>query len=113
MASVRDILKQTGLTDEQITAMDAKTLSGFETVLTTAEQERNAAELANRSQRELYDSQIAPALDAWGVEKAQKDAEIAFYKTQAEGARGAGFIPKDAPGYVPGTRTTLRPARSG
>jgi len=104
--TTREILKQTGLTDEQITALDAKVLAGFDTVLTTAAQERDAAELASRAQRELYDTQIAPALDAWGNEKATLEATAAFYKTQAEAAKGAGFIPKDAPGY------TAPPARS-
>ena len=99
--TTKDILKQTGLTDEQIAALDAKILTGFDTVLTTASQERDAAELAQRSQRELYDTQIAPALDQWGIEKANLEATAAFYKTQAESAKGAGFIPKDAPGYVP------------
>lgn len=99
--TTREILKQTGLTDDQINALDAKILTGFDTVLTTAATEREAAELASRAQRELYDQQIAPALDQWGNEKAILKATAAFYKTQAEAAKGAGFIPEDAPGYVP------------
>ena len=84
MPSTKEILKATGLTDEQINALDAKILSSFDTVLTTAQQERDAAELASRAQRELYDTQIAPALDQWGNEKATLEATAAFYKTQAE-----------------------------
>jgi hypothetical protein len=49
----------------------------------------------------MYDTQIAPALDAWANEKAQYAAEISFYRTQAEQAKAGGFVPKDAPGYVP------------
>ncbi len=106
--TVEEILRQTGLNDEQIKAIDANILTGFNSVLTTATTAQQAAqaaqaeaERAHRAQQELYSTQIAPALDQWAVEKAQKDAEIAFYKTQAEGAKSGGFIPKDAPGYVP------------
>ncbi len=108
MPSTRDILKQTGLTDQQIDALDANVLKGFDTVLTTADQHaaeatraREAAELAQRAQRELYDTQIAPALDGWGSEKATLEATVEFYRKQNEGARSAGFIPKDAPGFTP------------
>jgi hypothetical protein len=89
------------MTDEQINALDAKILSGFDTVLTTATADREAAELAKRAQEQLYSDQIAPALDGWANEKAQKDAEIAFYRAQAEAAKAGGFVPKDAPGYKP------------
>lgn len=98
--TVEDILKQSGMTAEQIAALDAKVLSGFGSVLSTSQQAREQAELAQRAQQDLYKTQIAPALDSWAVEKAQKDAEIAYYKTQAEGAKAGGFLPKDAPGYV-------------
>lgn len=111
--TTREILKQTGMTDEQINALDAKIVAGFDTVLTTAaaaEQQaaaaREAAEQSQRAQSDMYANQIAPALDAWANEKATLEAQTAFYKTQAESARGAGFIPKDAPGYVPPARDT-------
>lgn len=111
--TTRDILKQSGLTDAQIDALDAKIVSSFDTVLTTAttaqtqaQKDKDAAELAQRAQQELYSGQIAPALDAWAIEKAQKDAEVAFYRTQAESAKAGGFLPKEAPGFVP-------PARDG
>lgn len=108
MPTVQEILKQSGLTDEQIAALDTKAVTAFSGVLTAAEQAqlsaqqaREKAELETRAQQELYSSQIAPALDAWANEKAQKEAEIAFYRTQAEQAKAGGFIPKDAPGYTP------------
>lgn len=96
------------MTDDQITALDANVVKGFESTLTAATQAQEAAELARRAQEDQYSGTIAPALDAWGVEKSQKDAEIAFYRTQAESAKASGFIPKDAPGYVapqPGQRS--------
>ncbi len=107
MPTVQEILKASGIDDATIAALDSKVTSAFGAVLTTAEQAqqsattaREAAELATRTQRELYDTQIAPSLDAWANEKAQKEAEIAFYRTQAEQAKAGGFVPKDAPGYV-------------
>lgn len=103
--TVEEALRSSGFTDEEIKGLDARAIQGFTKILTTAASEREAAELASRAQRELYDTQIAPALDQWGNEKATLEATAAFYKTQAEAAKGAGFIPKDAPGYVaPGAR---------
>jgi hypothetical protein len=108
MPTVAEVLKQSGYTDAEIAALDARILSGVTQVLTVAEQAdksareaREAAELADRSQRDLYANKIVPALNDWGSEKATLEAQVAFYKTQAESAKGAGFIPKDAPGYVP------------
>jgi hypothetical protein len=99
--TTREVLKQMELTDEQINALDAKAIAGFDKVLAEAVAEREAAELAKRAQEDLYANRIAPELDKWGIESTQKDALIAFYKTQAEGAKTAGFIPKDAPGFTP------------
>lgn len=100
MLTVAEILKATGMSDAEITAIDARVLSGVTQVLTTAQQDREAAELAQRAQREMWDQKVAPALDAWGNEKVALESERNFYKTQAEGAKSAGFIAKDAPGYV-------------
>lgn len=106
--SVAEILKETGLNDEQIAALDAKAIQGFTAVLSTAtaaEQAaataREEAERAQRAQRDLYDGQIAPALDGWATEKANLEAQVAFYRTQNEQARAGGFVPKEAPGYTP------------
>jgi hypothetical protein len=136
MPTVQEVLKQSGLTDEQITALDAKAISAFTGVLTTAEQERQAAqqaaakaeqerkaamesvekaeqerkaaaealeaqEVRKRSNDQFYEESIVPALNNWGNEKTQKDAELAFYKTQLESAKATGFIPTEAPNYQP------------
>ncbi len=108
MPSVAEVLKQSGYTDAEIAALDQRIISGVTQVLSTAEQAeksareaREAAELADRSQKDLYANKIVPALNDWGSEKATLEAQVAFYKTQAESAKGAGFLPKDAPGYVP------------
>lgn len=73
-----------------------------------AEQERvaaskaqEAAEVAKRANEQFYAESVAPALNTWASEKSNKEAEIAFYKTQLEGARTNGFVPTDAPKFTP------------
>lgn len=107
--TVAEVLKASGFTDEQITALDAKAITAFEGVLTTASAEREAAELATRANKDLYDKDIAPALVEWGVKEGQMKAQIAFYKTQAEEAKKSGFIPLDAPDYVAPAEGTRGP----
>lgn len=113
MPTVAEILRASGMSDTEIAAIDARVLTGVTQVLNTAQQDREAAELAQRAQREMYDTKVAPALDAWGNEKVSLEAERNFYKTQAEGARAAGFLPKDAPGYVAPTNPDPNAARGG
>lgn len=103
MQTVADILRASGLNDDQIKALDAKVLTGFEGVITQSQQQLDQAELAKRAQEQMYADQIAPALDSWGNEKANLEAQVAFYKTQNENARTGGFVPTDAPGFVPGS----------
>ncbi len=107
--TVEDILRESGMTDEQIKALDAKVVTGLTQVVSTATQTLEAAELAKRAQADQYDTNIAPALDAWANEKAQKDAEIAFYRAQLDGAKAGGFIATPPPG-TPVTPPT--PART-
>lgn len=108
MPTVNDILKESGFTDEQITALEPKAVTAFTRVLSQAEQAREAAELAQRSNVDFYENKIAPSLANWDEERqrienarAQAAAEAAFYRTQAEAARTSGFIPADAPGFTP------------
>ena len=105
MKTVAEVLKETGLSDEQISALDPKVVTGVTTILSTAQQTLDQAELAKRAMSQQYDEQIAPALAEWGNREAQKDAEIAFYKTQLEGAKAGGFIPTTAPSVPPTTAT--------
>jgi hypothetical protein len=136
MPTVSELLKQSGLTDEQIAALDPKMVSSFSGILTSADSERQAAqqaaakaeaerkaaaedaakaeqehqaamkakeeaELADRSWRQFYDESVTPALNTWGTEKANLEAQLAFYRAQNDAARAGGFVPQDAPGYVP------------
>lgn len=132
MPTVQEILRQTGFSDEQIAGLDAKMITAFSGVLSTAEQQRAAAQQASskaeeeharaeqeraiaaqsleraeverRANAEWYDQTVAPALNGWGTEKANMEAQIAFFKAQNEGARAAGFIPSDAPAFTPQQR---------
>jgi hypothetical protein len=108
MATVEEILRQAGYSDSQIAGLDRRTITAFSGVLTEAQQAREAAEQAHRSNVEFYENRIAPSLVQWDEEKsryendrARDKAELAFYKTQAEQAKDAGFIPGDAPGFQP------------
>jgi hypothetical protein len=106
MPTVSDILKQSGFSDDQIAAMDNRAITAFSGVLSQAEQEHQAAELAKRANADFYDQQIVPALTGWDEEKqrienekARVAAEAAFYRTQAEEAKKFGFVPADAPSF--------------
>jgi hypothetical protein len=111
--TVEQVLRESGFSDEQIKALDAKVIGAFGGVLTAAEQEksaaqqaREAAELAQRSNVDFYENKIVPSLTNWEEEKqrienekARAAAEVAFYRTQNEEGRKGGFIPADAPGF--------------
>jgi len=129
MPTVAEILKSTGFTDEQIAAFDPKAITAFNGVLTTAEQERaaaaesakkaeeervaakaaqDAAELAQRANKEFYDQTIVPSLNGWETQEQALKTEIAnakavaaFYETQAKAAKESGFIAADAPTFTP------------
>lgn len=108
--TVEDILRQNGITDEQMKTMDQKIMSAFALVLTEAANAQADGAEKLRLQQKLYEDEIVPALNGWGNEKATLQAERDFYKTQAEGAKTAGFLPKDAPSY---TAPNLDPSRDG
>jgi hypothetical protein len=111
--TVEDVLRESGFTDEEIKALSPKAITAFSGVLSTADRERqeaqaarDAAELAQRSNVDFYEQKIVPSLTAWEEEKqridndrARASAEAAFYRTQAEEAKKAGFIPGEAPGF--------------
>lgn len=101
MPTVAEVLAQSGFTTEQIAAIDGKVLGALQTY-TTAEME--AAELKKREAYDFYNTQVNPALNSWGNEKAQMEANIAYYKAQAEAAKTQGFIPNDPPGVTPPQR---------
>lgn len=118
--TVEQVLKSSGLNDDQIKALDAKVLEGLGSVAaqinateTAALAAKDEAERTSRAQKEMYDNQIAPALDNWATEKANLEATAAFYRTQNEQARSGGFVPKDAPGYKAGSDPDPNAARDG
>jgi hypothetical protein len=120
MPTVEEILKQSGLSEEKIKELDANAIKAFTTVLSTAtaaqteaDRLKNEAEVALRAQQQMYQDEIAPALDGWGTEKANLVAERDYYRSQNQAARAGGFVPADAPGYQPPANGGAQPARDG
>jgi len=72
MATVEEILKQTGLTDEQIKALDPKVTSGFTQVLSSATQTLEEAERAKRATAETFDKEMNTS----NVKKFLKDSSL-------------------------------------
>lgn len=122
MPTVAEILKSSGLDDAAIAALDAKVLAGFTGVLTTAAEEnkkaeeerlaakaaQDAAELAQRANKEFYDQTIVPSLNGWEAQEQAMKQEIAnakalaaFYEAQNKAAKESGFIATDAPVFTP------------
>ena len=120
--TVAEILKASGLDDAAIAALDAKVLAGFTGVLTTAAEEnkkaeeerlaakaaQDAAELAQRANKEFYDQTIVPSLNGWEAQEQAMKQEIAnakalaaFYEAQNKAAKESGFIATDAPVFTP------------
>jgi hypothetical protein len=106
--TVEEVLRQSGFSDQQIAVLDHRAIVAFSGVLTEAQQARDAAELAQRSNVDFYENRIAPSLANWEEEKsrienekARTAAELAYYRTQAEEAKKMGFIASDAPGFQP------------
>ncbi len=128
--TVEEVLRESGLTDEAIKALDAKVVAGVTTILSTANSTLEAAELAKRAQAEMYDKEIAPALNNWANEKTSYDAKIAAYDAALKSAKEGGFqVPEilatpapaaraadgkfvaGAPGSVPGSPTFVADLR--
>jgi hypothetical protein len=112
---------------------DAKVTSAFNGVLTTAEEKeksakdavtkaeadlaaakaaQDAAELAQRANKDFYDQTIMPSLTGWEdkekalqQEVANAKATAAFYEAQNKAAKESGFIAADAPVFTPATPT--------
>jgi hypothetical protein len=102
MPTVQEVLKNSGWTDEQIAALDAKATEGLTNVLSTADQIREAAELKERKISEYMSTQVTPALNNWASEKARIEAENAYYRKLAEEAKAGGFVGEVTP---PGSPT--------
>lgn len=93
--SVAEILKESGLTDEQISAIDAKALEGLNKYATEANSNLEKAELALRAQREEYDKNIAPALANWADRDTTISTKVAAYETFINKMKDSGYIPPE------------------
>jgi hypothetical protein len=98
MPTVSEILRQTGFSDDEIARLDYRATTAFTNVLSAAEQAREAAELAQRSNVDFYETKIVPALTGWEQEQAQIEAARAKAEKEATYYRAAAV----AAGIVPG-----------
>lgn len=107
MPTVSEILRQTGFSEDEIERLDNRATVAFSNVLTAAEQAREAAELAQRSNVQFYEDKIVPALTGWEMEQAQIEAARAQAEREANYYRAAAV----AAGIVPGEESS--PNRDG
>ena len=108
MPTVAEILKSTGFTGVLSTAEEERKAAAEAAAVAKAAQE--AAELAQRSNKQFYDETIVPSLTGWETQEQAYKAELAnakalaaFYETQAKEAKASGFIAADAPVFTPQT----------
>ncbi len=76
--TVAEVLKQSGLTDEQIAALDAKAMSAFSGILTTADQAKSDAIAKEKAAKE--------ALDKAAEDKKAADESVAAAKVAQDAA---------------------------
>ena len=89
--TVEEVLRETGLSDEQIKALDPKIVTGVTTLVTSANTALEQAELAQRGVRETLDKEINPALDKWANDKAAYETKMAAYEAALKAAKEGGF----------------------
>lgn len=96
MPTIQEVLKATGLTDEEIAKLDAKVVTGLQQwgdqTIQTAAQKEEAAALNQRKINDYISNELNPALNNWANEKTAYEAKIAAYNTAFEQAKAAGFI---------------------
>lgn len=130
MATVAEILRASGFGNDEIARLDQRAITAFSGVLSAAEQERQAAELAQRSNVEFYENKIVPGLTQWETDRAEIEAARAKAEREAKyfraAAVSAGIVPGDEsrdaqgryasgePGSTPGSPTfTIDDVRRG
>lgn len=110
MPSIEEVLKATGLSDEQIKALDAKVVQGLtqwgDGIVGTSNQLKEAAELKERQVRDMIAKEVNPALNNWENEKAAYAAREAAYKQAFEAAKAGGFIAPDINVQIPTSPTS-------
>lgn len=99
--TVEEILRETGLSEEQIKALDPKVTTGFTQILSSAQQAQDAAELAKRAQDEKYANEIAPALANWANRDTTISTKVAAYETWINKVKDSGYLPKEVLDSMP------------
>lgn len=115
--SVAEVLRESGLSDEQIAAIDAKAMEGLTRIVTSANEDREKAEFALRAQREEYDTRIAPALANWADTDTKLSTENAALKTWVQKVKDSGYVPKEVleamPSFGTPSSAAADPAHAG
>lgn len=111
--TVAEILKESGLSDEQITAIDAKAMDGLTRVVSSANEAQDKAELALRAQREEYDSRIAPALASWADQDTRLSTENAAMRTYLDKIKTSGYLPPELVSAIPVVGAPATPSTPG
>jgi hypothetical protein len=99
--TLAEILKETGLSDEQISAIDQKAMDGLTRIVTSANDTLERAEFARRAQHEEYDKNIAPSLAKWADNDAILSTENAALKTWAQKVKDSGYLPAEVVAAMP------------
>jgi hypothetical protein len=103
--TVAEVLKESGLTDEQIQGIDAKAMEGLTRIVSSANEDREKAEFALRAQRQEYDERIAPALASWTDRDTALSTELAAHKAFIQKIKDSGYVPAELFNALPGTPT--------
>jgi hypothetical protein len=107
--TVAEILKESGLNDEQIKAIDAKALEALDGYATEANSKLEKAELSLRAQRQDYDEKIAPALASWADQDTRLSTENAAMKTFLQKIKDGGYLPPEVLAAIPAIGATPTP----
>lgn len=118
MPTVDEVLRQSGFSDDEISRLDHRAITGFGNILTESLNAQERAETERLANAQFYEDKIVPALAGWELEKQQLEGEKARMQAEAkfyrEGARAAGIsiADPDSGQYIAGTGTGS-PAFSG
>lgn len=123
--TIQERLKARGFSDKQIAdivAAGGDSIAKFDEIFAeadtkAADAERKLAEATATETRvkNWWDTDATKQINDVHSKNATLEAERAFYKTQAEKAKEAGFLPADAPGFkadanpVPGSPAIVKP----
>ncbi len=122
MPTVAEVLLQSGFSQKEIDNLDQRATTAFSSILSSAEQERQRAELEKRANVEFYETKVMPGLLAFDDERlalegraVKAEREANYYRAAAQSAGilpgeepprdGQGRFVANVPGSTPGSPT--------